>query len=155
MAVRFNEPGDGEVAAEVDDLCVRTNVPLDVGVGPEGRDVAAGDGERLGARTRRIHRHDRAVAEDHIGGWYAGGAGGCEERQSEGSEGAGVRRRLNHEECEKVAVNQDSDTVHLTCPQTLLLAISPPVQRIERWMVTQRAVGSTLRIASVGLPSGD
>src|SRR5579872_455396 len=101
MAMRFNEAGYGEMAAEVDDPCVRTNVPLDVGVGPDGRDVAAGDGERLGARTRGIHRHDRAVAEDHIGGWYAGGAGGCEERQSEGSEGAGVWRRPIHDGCER------------------------------------------------------
>ena len=75
MAVALDQPGDGELPAQVDDFGGGTHVGLDGLVGADGDDAIAADGDRLRFRHRGVDGDDLAVAQDQRGrsGWILPG----------------------------------------------------------------------------------
>ena len=73
VIVRVDEAGHHGHGLGVERLRVPAGQALDVAARPDGREAAAGRGERLGTRHPRVHRVDLGVDDDEIGILAAGG----------------------------------------------------------------------------------
>jgi hypothetical protein len=80
MAVPVHEARHEGLALEVDDLGGFALVLHDVGLAADRQDPVAGDRHRLGRRRRRMHRDDRAAADDPLGRSGGGDADGSSDR---------------------------------------------------------------------------
>ena len=69
VAVCVEKPGQQRLATEIDDAGVRALVRLlDIGARTDGHDLAAFDGQRLGARLLVVDGDDLAACIDRVGG---------------------------------------------------------------------------------------
>jgi len=67
MRVPLDEAGDGQTAAEVEHLGVRTAQALDLGARPDGDDPAVARGQRLGRGSPGIERDQLPSEQDQLG----------------------------------------------------------------------------------------
>ncbi len=92
MTVRVNESRRGRTAVQIDHLRRVTDEPPDRGIGPDGHDLADRNRQRLGDRIARVHRDDRAVVEDEIGGRHLRPRLAiAQNKNSDGDEGSSLR----------------------------------------------------------------
>ena len=64
----FDEAGDRQAAAQIDNFGARARLRGDLPIRPEGGDLAAGDGDGFGLGTGGVEGDDLAVGQDEVGG---------------------------------------------------------------------------------------
>src|SRR6185503_15618565 len=68
MPVPFDEPGNGEPPAEIENLCRWPDVRRDVGVRSDGHDAAVTRSQGLRSGTANVDGDDVTVAKNEVGG---------------------------------------------------------------------------------------
>ncbi len=64
----LDEPRDGELTVEIDDLGIATDVFRNLGIAPDGEDRVAKGCDRLAVRHRIVDGDDHPVLEHQVGG---------------------------------------------------------------------------------------